>query len=379
MKKLKLKSYLLKLTPFQIPSNEIQLFKILLRNLHRFKQCILIKNPNPNLKNFVPFATKIITLFQPAFVDSICLKNLNHNLDHQLLPFINILKHPKINITLSIFDTVVEVTVTLIVDFLVTQDINLVLIHAQNLILDTMINPTPIIILLSMIVIVLGMITIITNLLLEHIFLLIVHTKFLPLLVVHPNIILVLVNVPLVIITLLLNDINSHTVLLLTHVLIVTVVDRTQLQKTFQYKPSVNLTQPSSPILRNNSFTEPKFEIIMYHNNTSSSQFPSLCNGHADATTPSTWFVNLYIFKPIEDTSLPSKLELLFLLDSGASVCILNLPTFTILADHFLKCLKSPPHKAEFKILTVANKTEVPILFIVILTLHISIHGSTRL
>ena len=45
---------------------------------------------------------------------------------------------------------------------------------------------------------------------------------------------------------------------------------------------------------------------------TSASQNSSLSTEHANAITPSTWFVNLYIFKPNEDTSLPSKLELLF-------------------------------------------------------------------
>ena len=79
-----------------------------------------------------------------------------------------------------------------------------------------------------------------------------------------------------------------------------------------------------------------------------------------------------------QDTSLPSKLELLFLLDSDASICVLNLPTFTILADHFLKCSKNSLHQDEFKTLTVANKTEVLILYKVILTLQTSIHGSTH-
>ena len=116
----------------------------------------------------------------------------------------------------------------------------------------------------------------------------------------------------------------------------------------------------------------------MYHPTTSSSQYFSLSTEHANAITPSTWFVNLYIFKPTEDTSLPSKSELLFLLDSGAFICVLNLPTFTILADHFLKCSKNSPHKDEFKTLTVAKKTEVPILYNVILILRTSIHGSTR-
>ena len=116
----------------------------------------------------------------------------------------------------------------------------------------------------------------------------------------------------------------------------------------------------------------------MYQPTTSASQYSSPSTEHANANTPSTWFVNLYIFKPSEDTSLPSKLELLFLFDSGASICVLNLPTFTILADHFLKCSKHSPHKDEFKTLTVANKTEGPISYDVILTLHTSIHGTTR-
>ena len=73
----------------------------------------------------------------------------------------------------------------------------------------------------------------------------------------------------------------------------------------------------------------------MYHPNPPLSQPSSTYTEHANAITPSTWFVNLYIFKPSEDTSIPSKLELLFLLDSGASICVLNLPTFTILADNF--------------------------------------------
>ena len=113
----------------------------------------------------------------------------------------------------------------------------------------------------------------------------------------------------------------------------------------------------------------------MYHPNTSSSpHYSTSSNSHANAITPSTWFDNLYIFKPIKDTSLPSNLELSFLLDSGAFNCVLNLPTFTILADHFFKLSKSTPQISDFKILTVGNKTEVPILFDVIPTLHTPIH-----
>ena len=163
--------------------------------------------------------------------------------------------------------------------------------------------------------------------------------------------------------------------------MIAIVVNYTQTQKTvliFNKKPSVNLTQPSTPILHNNSSTEPKFEGNMYHPNTSSSQCSSLSNDQPNAITPSIWFVNLYIFKPIENTSLSSKLELLFLLDSGASICVSNLPTFTFSADHYLKCSKISPQKDEFKTLTVANKIEVPMFYNVTLTLHTSIHVSTR-
>ena len=116
----------------------------------------------------------------------------------------------------------------------------------------------------------------------------------------------------------------------------------------------------------------------MYHPNISSPQSSSTSSEHANAITPSTWFVNLYIFKPSEDTSIPSKLELLFLLDSGASICVLNLPTFTILAEHFLKCSTHSPHQNDYKTLTVANKSEVPILHNIILTLHTSLNGNTR-
>ena len=146
----------------------------------------------------------------------------------------------------------------------------------------------------------------------------------------------------------------------------------------FQYKLFINLTHPSTPPLQTNSHTESTFEINMYHPNTSLSQSSSTSTENANDITPSTWFVNLYIFKPSEDTSIPSKLEFLFLLDSGASICVLNLPTFTILADHFLKCSKHSPHQNEYKTLTVAKKSEVPILHNLILTLHTSLHGNTR-
>ena len=116
----------------------------------------------------------------------------------------------------------------------------------------------------------------------------------------------------------------------------------------------------------------------MCHPNPPLSQSSSTSTEHANAITPSTWFVNLYIFKPSGDSSIPSELELFFLLDSGASICVLNLPSFTISADHSLKCSKHSPHQNEYKTLTVANKSEVPLLHNLILTLHTSLHGNTR-
>ena len=145
-----------------------------------------------------------------------------------------------------------------------------------------------------------------------------------------------------------------------------------------QYKPSLNLTHPSTPPIQSNSPSQTHFEINMYHLNPSFPQSSSTSTEHANALTPSTWFVNLFLFKPNEDTSIPSKLELLFLLDSGASICVLNLPTFTILADHLLKCSKHSPPQNEYKTLTVANKSEVPILHNLMLTLHTSLQGNTR-
>ena len=104
----------------------------------------------------------------------------------------------------------------------------------------------------------------------------------------------------------------------------------------------------------------------------------TLTNNHANSITASTWFVDLYNFKPLEDSTLSSKLKLYFLQDSGAFIGVLNFPTSTKSADEFLKSLKSTPSKTDFKTLRVTNKAEVPIVFNIILTLHTSIHGSTR-
>ena len=67
----------------------------------------------------------------------------------------------------------------------------------------------------------------------------------------------------------------------------------------------------------------------------------------------------------------------MFLRDSGGTISVLNVPTFTALADHFLKCSK---HFANFFSLTlmVANKSQVPILTHVTLTCHTTIDNNSR-
>ena len=87
----------------------------------------------------------------------------------------------------------------------------------------------------------------------------------------------------------------------------------------------------------------------------------------ANAVTPTSWFYTLYVHTPSSITKRdnPSSLEIAFLLDSGASISVLNYPTYITLT----KLLDiRPNHTSDVgptqnsKKLTVANQTEVPIL-----------------
>ena len=195
----------------------------------------------PQFKNIVPSAIKIITLFQLAFVALIYSKNPNHNLDLQLLPFINILKLLQIN--LVILDTVVEVIVIHLANPLATIATTiatiLVLIHVHIHALDTTIKHPLVHIPLLIIVIDLDM-TNITIKILNHI-LLHEHIITLILLVAHLNIIPVLVNVAPTLILLLLTDTPLLIVLLLNHAMIVIVADLIQIQIT---PPHLNINLP---------------------------------------------------------------------------------------------------------------------------------------
>ena len=85
----------------------------------------------------------------------------------------------------------------------------------------------------------------------------------------------------------------------------------------------------------------------------------------ANAVTPTSWFYTLYVHTPssITQRDNPSRLEIAFLLDSGASISVLNNPTHKTLT----KLLDiRPTHTSDIgphntsKTLTVANQTEVP-------------------
>ena len=87
----------------------------------------------------------------------------------------------------------------------------------------------------------------------------------------------------------------------------------------------------------------------------------------ANAVTHTSWFYTLYVHTPSSITQRynPSRLEIAFLLDSGASISVLNYPTYITLT----KLLDiRPTHTSDSgpyntsKPLTVANQTEVPTL-----------------
>ena len=111
-----------------------------------------------------------------------------------------------------------------------------------------------------------------------------------------------------------------------------------------------------------------KFEVHMYH--------PTAM---ANAVTPTSWFYTLYVHTPERDN--PSRLEIAFLLDSGASISVLNYPTYITLTK--LIDIR-PNHTSDTglhntsKTLTVANQTEVPILHYANIILNTTIDDNSR-
>ena len=56
----------------------------------------------------------------------------------------------------------------------------------------------------------------------------------------------------------------------------------------------------------------------------------------SNAIAPTSWFYNMYIQSTkTTETNFPSRLEITFLLDSGASISVLNLPTYLMIAKMY--------------------------------------------
>ena len=115
-----------------------------------------------------------------------------------------------------------------------------------------------------------------------------------------------------------------------------------------------------------------KVEVHMYH--------PTAM---AIAVTPTSWFYTLYVHTPssITQRDNPSRLETAFLLDSGASISVLNYPTYitlTKLLDNRPNHISDiGPHHTS-KTLTVANQTEVPMLHYANIILNTTIDDNSR-
>ena len=108
------------------------------------------------------------------------------------------------------------------------------------------------------------------------------------------------------------------------------------------------------------------FEVPMYH--------PTEM---ANSVTPTSWFYSLYTHTPSNriQQDYPSRLEISFLLVSGASTSVLNYPTYVTNAK--LLNIKHDNTLNPSKTLTVANQTEVSILHYVNILLNTSIEDNS--
>ena len=99
----------------------------------------------------------------------------------------------------------------------------------------------------------------------------------------------------------------------------------------------------------------------------------------ANTISPYSWFYPLYIHaSETNDNILPSKLEILFLLDTGASISVLNLPTFHVISKQLNINVPTNLQNKRAKTLTVANQTEVPIIHYISMTCFTEVNHKTR-
>ena len=115
-----------------------------------------------------------------------------------------------------------------------------------------------------------------------------------------------------------------------------------------------------------------KFEVHMYHR-----------TAMANAVTPTSWFYTLYVHTPSSITRRDnlSRLEIAIFLASGASISVLNYPTYITLTK--LLAIR-PNHTSDTglqntsKTLTVANQTEDHILHYANIVLNTTIDDNSR-
>ena len=99
----------------------------------------------------------------------------------------------------------------------------------------------------------------------------------------------------------------------------------------------------------------------------------------ANTITPYSWFYPLYIHaSEAKDNILPSQLEILFLLNTGASISVLNLPTFHVISKQLNINVPTNLQNKRAKTLTVANQTEVPIIHYISITCFTELNHQTR-
>ena len=99
----------------------------------------------------------------------------------------------------------------------------------------------------------------------------------------------------------------------------------------------------------------------------------------ANTISPYSWFYPLYVHtSETKDNLLPSKLEILFLLDTGASISVLNLPTFHVISKQLNLNVPKNFENKRAKTLTVANQIEVPIIHYISMTCFTEINHQNR-
>ena len=124
--------------------------------------------------------------------------------------------------------------------------------------------------------------------------------------------------------------------------------------------------------------------LMQYNDNTKQTQLTLkyICINHpsemAKAVTPISWLYSLNIHTPsnLIQRDNPTRFEISFFLYSGASISVLNYPTYVTFAQ--LLNNKQNNTLNHSKTLTVAIQTEVPILHYVTVTLTTTVDDDSR-